>query len=411
VKGDTLAKMFNCLGGFWGGQMPATDIPDSTTILADMIAINSENPGGSEVGIADYCVSLMAAHGVDYEIVAKSPDRPNVLARLEGRGPGKIIYQCHIDTKPAYHAGAEHQDWLRDPFKPVIENGLMYGLGACDTKGGGAAQLRAVLHLARHWRPEYPTLEWQGVADEEDGSAFGAEYLAAEGLLAADFAVVAEPTNGVVSTRQLGSVWVDVQITGEQSHGGMPWLGKDAIGAGLNLIERMKRWVAERPRGCAESHHPAVGVRVLQGGGHAGTVAGLVRIVSDIRVRPDERREDYIDLWRRAADEIEAETGVSVHIGFASGGGCEPHSLTDPHLLDMVARAWTDSVGAPFEPALFYGGSDARYFASHGVPAIVFGAGDLARAHAPNEFVPIDEVLRCERFLTALPDYFTQRRN
>jgi acetylornithine deacetylase/succinyl-diaminopimelate desuccinylase-like protein len=391
--------------------MPATDIPDSTTILADMIAINSENPGGSEVGIADYCVSLMAAHGVDYEIVAKSPDRPNVLARLEGRGPGKIIYQCHIDTKPAYHAGAEHQDWLRDPFKPVIENGLMYGLGACDTKGGGAAQLRAVLHLARHWRPEYPTLEWQGVADEEDGSAFGAEYLAAEGLLAADFAVVAEPTNGVVSTRQLGSVWVDVQITGEQSHGGMPWLGKDAIGAGLNLIERMKRWVAERPRGCAESHHPAVGVRVLQGGGHAGTVAGLVRIVSDIRVRPDERREDYIDLWRRAADEIEAETGVSVHIGFASGGGCEPHSLTDPHLLDMVARAWTDSVGAPFEPALFYGGSDARYFASHGVPAIVFGAGDLARAHAPNEFVPIDEVLRCERFLTALPDYFTQRRN
>jgi acetylornithine deacetylase/succinyl-diaminopimelate desuccinylase-like protein len=385
-------------------------IPDSTAILADLIAINSENPGGSEVAIADYCTSLMSAHGIDHEIVAKSPDRPNVLARLEGGGAGKIIYQCHIDTKPAYHAGAKDQHWLRDPFTPVIENGMMYGLGACDTKGGGAAQLRALLQLAQDWRPEYPTLEWQGVADEEDGSAFGAEYLAGEGRLAADFAIVAEPTNGVVSTRQLGSVWVDVQITGEQSHGGMPWLGKDAIGAGLSLIEKMKRRVAERPRDGAGSHHPAVGVRMLEGGGHAGTVAGQFRIVSDIRVRPDERREDYIDLWRQAADEIEAEAHVSIHIGFASGGGCEPHALTDPRLLDMVAHAWTDTIGAPFEPQLFYGGSDARYFAANGVPAIVFGAGDLAHAHAPNEFVPIDEVLRCEAFLTALPGHFTRRR-
>ena len=391
--------------------MSRKTLPALTRILADLVAINSENPRGSEVAIADYCISLLASQGVSHEIVAKSADRPNVLARLEGRGSGKIIYQSHLDTKPAFHAGAGRQHWTRDPFTPVIENGLMYGLGTCDTKGGAAAQLGALLTLARDWRPDYPTLEWQGVADEENGSAFGAEYLASQGLLTADFAVVAEPTNGVVSSRQLGSIWVDVQIDGQQSHGGMPWLGKDAIGASLRLIERMVQRVAARPRDSAMSHHPAVGIRIFEGGGHAGTVAGQCRFVSDIRVRPDELREDYLRLWREVADEIEVECDVSISIGLASGGGCEPHALTEPRLLDIVARTWTETTSLTFNPSLFYGGSDARYFAAAAVPAIVFGAGDLAHAHAPNEFVPIDEVLRCESFLTALPGYFARNRN
>ncbi|WP_300531913.1 M20/M25/M40 family metallo-hydrolase [Maricaulis sp.] len=384
-------------------MLDTATLPDTLPLLADLIAINSENPGGSEAEIVGFCAALLQRHGISSEIVEVQPGRPNLIARLEGRNDRKIIYQAHLDTKPAFHAGADADAWTRPPFHPTREGDRLYGLGACDTKGGAAAQLVAMIRLAQTWSRDMPTLEWQGVADEENGSLYGAEHLCESGALEADFAVIAEPTDGRVSFEQMGSIWVDITVEGEQCHGGMPWLGADAMTAGLELIEVMKAAVAQRERHPAVRFHPDVGIRILEGGGHAGTVAGHLRIVSDIRVRPDEDREDYRALWQQAAAQICDRHNVRIGIGEAAGGGCEPHGLKDASLRRTIESAWLDEFGQALEPSFFYGGSDARYFARVGTPAIVFGAGSLAHAHAPDEFVPVDEVLQCERFLSRLP--------
>lgn len=384
-------------------------MPDSVSILKDLVAINSENPGGSECEIASFCSCLLSRYGIETENLAADPRRPNVIARLEGRASRKIIFQSHLDTKPAFHAGCSHDDWTRPPFVPTVEDGLLYGLGACDTKGGAAAQLAALIACAQTWTGDGPTLEWQGVADEENGSTYGAEFLCGIGALKADFAVVAEPTLGRVSLEQMGSIWVDVEITGLQCHGGMPWLGRDAIDAALQIIQEMKSRVAAKQRRSDIRHHPQVGVRILSGGGHAGTVAGRCQLVSDIRVPPGEDRNDYLALWHEAAAAVMNACGVEIRIGMATGGGCEPHALTDKGLVAGVTEAWGEVFGEPLAPHMFYGGSDARYFARACTPAIVFGAGNLAQAHAPDEFAPIADIVRCEQFLKSLPGILARR--
>lgn len=382
------------------------DSPSAIVILENLIAINSENPGANEIQIVDYCKHLLSAQGIDIQIIGQHRDRPNIIARLQGRPGRKLIYQAHLDTKPSHHEGATSGHWSYPPFKATRVGERIYGLGACDTKGGAAAQLAALLSLARKWNATLPTIEWQGVADEEDGSGQGTEFLAGQGLLKADLAVVAEPTNGRVSVQQFGSVWMEVSILGQQAHGGMPWLGHDAIAAALDVIARMKARVYARTRAPAAPFHPAVGVRIFEGGGHAGTVAGTCRFVADIRVPPGEERAAYIALWQQVAQEIETEFSVSITLNAASGGGCNPNSLTDTGLLGVIEQTWQHAFEEPLMPQVFFGGSDARYFTACGVPSIVLGAGDLAHAHSPDEFTPVADVLRCERFLKSLPLHF-----
>lgn len=375
-------------------------------LLFDLISIPSENPGGTEEAAANFCAETLRRHGLDVQIVSDAPGRPNVICQI-GRGHGPtIILQGHLDTKPAAHNGSQMGEWLRNgPFSPVEEQGLVYGLGACDTKGGVAAQLAAFIALSKR-RDLAGKVIWQGVVDEENGSRHGAELLLARGLLSADAAIVAEPTGGIPSFEQLGNCWTHLHVKGAAAHGGLPWLGIDAIAVALEVLRLMQRRVGELPRDERYRSHPFVRPGAIEGGGHAGTVASECTLVTDIRVRPGERRALYIGLWQEAL--AEARTlfpDCQIDLDLYAGGGCEPHAIDAACCYARtVHRAWRDTVEADLEPAIFFGGSDARYFAEAGTPTIVLGPGNLAQAHAPNEFVPIAEVRRTADLIERIVD-------
>ncbi len=382
------------------------DSPDALSILRDLVAIPSENPGGVEVEIAAYCQALLTRDRIDVEIRSDRKDRPNLLARIEGSTPGKVIFQGHLDTKPAIHAGTAEDAWLTDPFDPIIRDGRLYGLGACDTKGGVAAQLASVLQTAREGGNDRPTLEWQGVADEENGSLYGAAFLAEQGLLDADLAIVTEPTDGQLSFEQMGSVWSRIRISGRQAHGGVPWLGADAIAAGLDLIDNMTRAVAACRRD-PDAHHPALGTRMLQGGTHAGTVSGTLEIVTDIRVLQEPDRAEILSIWAHEAARVENEFGVAIQVEPYLDGGCEPNVIFDNELRERLLRIWRDALpNQRADPHRFMGGSDARFFDAVGTPCILLGPGSLAQAHVPNEFVPLVELDRCAAYFSACAKRF-----
>ncbi|NTF65767.1 M20 family metallopeptidase [Rhizobium rhizogenes] len=375
-------------------------------LLYDLISIPSENPGGNEKAVASYCAEMLRKHQLDVQIVSDDPDRPNVICEI-GRGDGPVvILQGHLDTKPAAHNGSEIGEWLRSgPFTPFEEQGLVYGLGACDTKGGVAAQLAAFVALSKR-RDLAGTVIWQGVADEENGSRHGAELLLARGLLSADAAIVAEPTGGIPSFDQLGNCWTQLHIKGKAAHGGLPWLGVDAIAVTLEVLRLMQRRVAEVPRDKRYLSHPAVRAGAIHGGGHAGTVASECTLVTDIRVRPGERRELYLSMWQEVVAEARSLfSECRIQLDLYAGGGCEPHAIdADGPYAGAVHRAWREMFGVALEPTQFFGGSDARYFAEAGTPAIVLGPGNLAQAHSPNEFVPIEEVRRTATVIERIVD-------
>jgi len=370
----------------------------SVDILERLIRTPSENPGGDERAIVAEIGALLRAHGVDHEVVSKDPTRPSIVAKLHG-GPGpRLILQGHIDTKPAAHAVDSLKTWSRDPFDPQIIDDRLYGLGACDTKGGVAAQLAAVLELAGSgdWSG---TLEWQGIADEENGSRLGAEFFFETERLKADAAIVSEPTSCQITTAQLGNCWADIRIIGRAAHAGTPWKGVSATDAALEFASRLKERVAKLQIDPRFPGHPRLNVGILEGGHHAGTLPGEARLVTDIRVRPKETRADHWALVRETAREIETLHNVEIKLSEFANGGCESVELAADHpFAQQLDAAWRqlDEGATPF--GVFFGGSDARYFAAAGTPVVVFGPGSLEQAHAIDEFVPVQELPLAARF-------------
>ncbi len=382
-----------------------TDLHDrfnAIPLLKDLVRIPSESPSGNEVAIASYISDRLHSAKIKFEVVERTLHRPNLIARIHG-GPGPVLtFQGHLDTKPASHATSAQLRWSNDPFSPVVRDGKLYGLGACDTKGGVAAQLAAILALAET-SPWGGTLVWQGVADEENGSFHGAEYLSERGLLAATAAVVSEPTNNVITTAQLGNCWLDILISGVAAHAGTPWKGSSATDAAFELVAEIKNAIAALPIDDRFPGHPRLNVGLIQGGHHAGTVPGECRIVTDIRVRPNETRNDHANLVKTCVATIERRCNVKMTLSEFANGGCESNEVPKGHpFVDAIHTAWQtlEHENAPL--GVFFGGSDARYFARHGVPTVVFGPGSLEQAHAVDEWVELAEVIKASQFYEKL---------
>ncbi|WP_157756725.1 M20 family metallopeptidase [Plantactinospora sp. KBS50] len=375
-------------------------VPDVVDLCRRLIALDSQNPPGRETPVAGLVDEVLTAAGFAVRWHAAQPDRPNVVGTLS-RGPGRrLILQAHADTKPAVAAGAVDR-WTHDAFRATEVDGRLYGLGACDTKGGLAAQLVAACALAadQHWRGE---LVVQAVADEEDGSRLGAEHLLALGLLDADAAVVAEPTGCLPSLAQLGLAWAEIEVTGRAAHAGTPGEGLDAFRAASAYVAEVDRLVAGLGTAAEFPGHPRLNVGYFALPGHPGTMPGECRLRCDIRVLPGVRLDDVFALYEEAAVTVRRSVGASIAVRPYQGGGRPSHFVEAGHPLAERFRAVQRETDQPVATMPFLGGTDARYFAGAGTPAIVYGPGSLRQAHAPDEYVPLAELTLAARQLTRL---------
>jgi succinyl-diaminopimelate desuccinylase len=368
---------------------------DVVDLCRGLIALPSENPPGGETAVAELVADLLSAAGFDVGRFDAAPNRPNVVARLR-RGQGrKLILQAHSDTKPAVPSGAASL-WTTDPFRPEERAGLLYGLGACDTKGGLAAQLVAACTLAEDpgWSGE---LVVQAVADEEDGSRLGAEHLLRLGLLDADGAIVAEPTGCAPSLSQLGNAWAEITVLGRAAHAGTPERGCDAFRAALHYIAELEAILGGVESDPYFPGHPRLNVGDFTMPGHPGTVPGECRFRCDIRVLPGHDRDATFALYQEAAVALRKSRSVTAEVTRYQGGGCQSHRIDPGHPLAHAFSAAQAETGQPARATSFAGGTDARYFAMAGTPAVVYGPGSLEQAHAADEYVPIAELRLAEQ--------------
>jgi succinyl-diaminopimelate desuccinylase len=370
---------------------------DVVELCRELIALPSENPPGGETAVAEKVSRLLSSAGFEVSWYEAEPTRPNVVARMR-RGSGRrLILQAHTDTKPAVAPGTASL-WTVDPFRAEERAGLLYGLGACDTKGGLAAQLVTACVLADNpgWSGE---LVVQAVADEEDGSRLGAEHLLALGLLDADGAIVAEPTDCAPSLAQLGNAWAEITIRGRAAHAGTPERGYDAFRAALRYIAELEAILRDTATDPDFPGHPRLNVGDVAMPGHPGTVPGECRVRCDIRVLPGLERDATFALYEKAAETVRTMCDVTVAVTRYQGGGCQSHRIDPGHPLARAFQLAQRETGQAASTTPFAGGTDARYFAMGGTPAVVYGPGSLAQAHAPDEYVPVAELRLAERHL------------
>jgi acetylornithine deacetylase/succinyl-diaminopimelate desuccinylase family protein len=354
--------------------------------LADLVAIDTQNPPGHEAQAAQFLRDLLMADGFEVALQAYKPNRINVVARLDnGAGP-VFAFNTHMDVVPV------GDGWSSDPFVLKEMDGRLYGRGACDCKGPLAAMLEAMRMLKAERAAWSGTLLGVFVADEEIASE-GAKFYAGTAPKI-DAAVIGEPTSNATFTAHKGGLRPVVRVHGVSAHSGTPHLGENAIyraGELLGLIsEHHEKVVRQRT-------HPLVGAASLtvtrMNGGHADNVVpAACDLLLDRRMVPGEDEEavkrEIGDLLVLARERLGIRAEI---VGYkATTGGATETALDTPIVQASLAASRAHGVAKP-GPFGFQGGCDLVHFRKLGAQGTVIGPGDLAVAHKPDEFVPVDE--------------------
>jgi acetylornithine deacetylase/succinyl-diaminopimelate desuccinylase-like protein len=147
---------------------------DATALLAQLVRHNTVNPPGNELAAQEELAALLSGAGFEVTLVGRTPERPNLVARLRGASEGPVLgLLSHVDT-----VLAEPSEWAHDPWCGDVIDGQLWGRGALDMKSQTAAEVTAAVSLAREgWRPARGDLLVVVVVDEEVGGGEGAIWL------------------------------------------------------------------------------------------------------------------------------------------------------------------------------------------------------------------------------------------
>ena len=367
---------------------------DAVALARALIKIDSRNPtlvpdGPGEHACAIALASVLEEWGFSVELQENLPDRPNVIARIGPRDAPALMLNGHLDV-----VGVEGM--VHDPFGAEVRDGRIYGRGSADMKSGISAMCAAAIHAAGTDARRQIIIT--AVADEEYES-LGMRALIDSGVRA-DVAIITEPTRLAICPAHRGFVWIDVAFRGRAAHGSRYEIGVDAIThAGLVLAELDK---LERTREQGKRH-----ALLGRGSLHASTIRGGVGMSTypeecvlsiERRTLPGETAEDAMKEIENACASVRArEPRLDARITQTTSQLPSDVSADAP-IVKRLMRA----LGAEGAPAKIEGMSawtDAALLNAAGIPTVCFGPGDIALAHAAEEFVPIVEIETATRVL------------
>jgi acetylornithine deacetylase/succinyl-diaminopimelate desuccinylase-like protein len=415
---------------------------DPGELLRRLIRFDTTNPPGNERECVAWVQQLCADADLQTRIVAKDPDRPNLLVRVPGRGEAPpLLLQGHVDVVTA--AG---QDWRHDPFGGELVDGEIWGRGALDMKGGVAMMLGATLALAESGDPPPGDVLLCVLADEENLSGYGARYLVEQhrelfdGIKHAigEFGGARTELAGLrtypiqVSEKQI--CWTRVTIRGPGGHGSLRMRGGAMARLGQLLTtldaERLPVHVTEVPRQMIEALagalpeggreladalldpartdatldalgdagalfdqilHNTVNATIVQGGEKVNVIPSEVHLDLDGRLLPGQTPDDLFGELRTLA----GEDGLEFEANFEPGP-----EAADLSLVPLLGEVLTDAdPGALALPMLLPGVTDGRFFSRIGIQTYGFLPMRLgpelrfmSLIHAADERVPADEV-------------------
>ena len=329
-----------------------TDLLAFTAELVDIPSVSHD-----ERAITDHLEQLLrAVPWLEVERVGE-----NVAARTALGRPQRLVLAGHTDTVP-----------VNGNDRARIEGDVLHGLGSCDMKSGVAV----LAELARTVSAPAVDVTYIFYECEEVEARFnGINRLFAErpDLVAADAAVLAEPTGARIEAGCQGTLRVEVRVDGERAHTARAWLGRNAI---HRLGEVLARVSAYEPRrvvidGC-EFREGLQAVRVE--GGVAGNVVPDRAVVwLNHRFAPDRTPDEAVAHVRSVVGDVDGFEVVDL-------AAPAPPALGHPLLAALVMRTGQ-------APRAKLGWTDVSRFAAHGIPATNFGPGDPNVAHTAAEHV------------------------
>jgi acetylornithine deacetylase len=369
-------------------------------ILAELVRIDSRS-SVSNVELMNHVLPRVEALGFCARLFPYTDEsgvkKFNLVAvhpkSFEDGGEVELALVGHTDTVPFDPAWAE-------ALALTERDGMLYGRGACDTKGFIAAALAALegVDAGRLARPLALVL----TADEEVG-CLGAKRLAEARPFTARHAVVGEPTSLRPMRAGKGYCLAEVTVRGREGHSAYPHLGASAITRAARLVTRIEA-VAEELKGLGheafDPPHTTLNVGLISGGTAKNIIAGECRFTLEWRPVPGQRPELAAELVRREVAALHAEDAdfeCEVAVVRLDGGA---ETRADAPLVAALEELTGREAGT------ISFGTEAPQLTELGADAVVFGPGDIRVAHRTGEFVPAEELRECARILRRTVERF-----
>ncbi|TKK85461.1 succinyl-diaminopimelate desuccinylase [Herbidospora galbida] len=340
---------------------------DVRTLTADLVDVRSES--GDEQVLADAIDE--ALRRLPHLTVDRHGN--NVVARTNLGRAERVVVAGHLDTVP-----------IADNVPSRVEGNRLIGCGGTDMKAGVAVQLKLALLSAPN---RDLTLVFYDL-EEVEAARNGLGLLVREhpDWVRGDFAVLMEPTDGVIEGGCQGTIRAEILSRGVRAHSARSWLGFNAIHGSAEILNRLAGYTPREPVVDGLAYHEGLNA-VLIRGGHAGNVIPDECVVTvNYRFAPDLTEEQAQNHLREVFD------GFEVTITDSAPGA-------RPGLEHPVAAAFTRVVGG--EPRAKVAWTDVARFSALGVPAVNYGPGDPAMAHKVDEYVELDKIVEAERVMTA----------
>jgi acetylornithine deacetylase/succinyl-diaminopimelate desuccinylase-like protein len=417
-------------------------VSDTVELLQRLIRFDTTNPPGNEAECVEFIRGLLDEAGVETEVYAREPGRPNLVARVAGKGSGPpLLLQGHVDV-----VTTSGQRWQRPPFGGDLVDGYIWGRGAVDMKGGVAMLVSAFLRAARGEIQPTSDLILIVLCDEEAGGDYGAKFLVEDHAHLFEGVRYALSEFGAFTLHLAGRRFYPIQVAEKQ----MCWLkatirGPGGHGAMINrggTMARLSRFLRDLDRKPLPVHVTAVAREMLER--IAAEVSQPQRgvLLSLLRPRLTDRMLPLLGPTRRTTEpllrntvtativragekinvvpaEIEVELDGRALPGFGPdeligelrevvGDDVELELLRhdpgpsepDLALFDTLAGVLRelDPEGVPV-PLLQIGVTDARFFSRLGIQTYGFlpmrlpeGLDFLSLIHAADERVPADAI-------------------
>lgn len=384
-----------------------TSLAHCQDILADLVRFPTIS-SDENATLIQYINALLVDRDVHCEIQAAAEEgKANLFARIGPDVAGGVVLSGHTDVVPV-----EGQDWTSDPFTLREEAGRLYGRGTCDMKGFVAACLAMAPRFAAS--PLKKPIYFAFTYDEEVGCIGGqhlVEMLAARGI-AADAAIIGEPTDMRMIEGHKGCHEYAVDFTGLAGHGSDPDRGVNAaeyaaryVGRLLDLREELKARVPADSR--FDPPFSTVSIGRIEGGFAPNVIAEACTVEWDFRPVNAADLEfatasvaQYVDdILLPAMRKIRPDAGIVTRI-LGSVAGLEP--VPDNEAVRIVSTL----TGANHSDVVSFC-TEAGLFQRIGIPAVVCGPGSIEQAHKPDEFIDLDQLQACLDMLEALAQHLS----
>lgn len=379
---------------------------DVVSLTSALVQVPSVNPMGREVELvppygearlAEKLAAILSELEGTVKLEMVTTDRPNLIAYFDFGAPETVLFEAHMDTVPA--------DGMKiAEFGGEIREGRIRGRGASDEKGPMAAMICAIAaaHEAkRKGKQPRRNVLFAGLCDEEHGFA-GVRALTGklrqDGLAYSpqpiSFAIVAEPTDLEPVIAHKGVVRWDATAQGLSAHSSTPHLGRNAIyemSRAITALEEFAKNLANRS-GHAILGTPSLSVGTIRGGSAVNIVPDFCSIQIDRRLVPGESPHSATEELRALLEPY----SLKLSPPFMEGPAFEiPPERDVAEECLAAANCVTLRKSGKIPSAQFRHGNyctDASFYGSANIPAVVFGPGSMTQAHTADEWISIDQL-------------------